>query len=42
MNEFKRCLNVFTHTPFQVRMKLIAMIVDMVSSKSQNDQKPQS
>ncbi|PLO78257.1 Mn(2+)-response protein MntS, partial [Klebsiella pneumoniae] len=25
MNEFKRCINVFSHSPFKVRLMLIGM-----------------
>ena len=35
MNEFKRCINVFTHSPFQVRLMLLNMICDWVSGKPQ-------
>ncbi|GAB79744.1 manganase accumulation protein MntS [Shimwellia blattae] len=36
MNELKRCLAVFTHSPFQVRLKLLTMICDLVNGKPQN------
>lgn len=35
MNEFKRCINVFTQSPFQVRLMLLSMICDWVSGKPQ-------
>lgn len=28
MNEFKRCISVFTHSPFQVRLLLIDLLCD--------------
>ena len=29
MNEFKRCMTVFTHSPFKVRLMLLNMLCDM-------------
>ncbi|MCS5448704.1 manganase accumulation protein MntS [Enterobacter huaxiensis] len=40
MNEFKRCMNVFTHSPFQVRLKLLNMLCDMFTHKPHQDDKP--
>lgn len=31
MNEFKRCLNVFTHSPFKVRLMLVGMLCDLIN-----------
>ena len=33
MNEFKRCMNVFTHSPFKVRLMLLNMLCDMFNNK---------
>ena len=33
MNEFKRCMRVFSHSPFKVRL----MLCDMVNNKPQQD-----
>lgn len=32
MNEFKRCMNVFTHSPFKVRLMLLNMLCDMFNA----------
>ncbi|BBV77483.1 MULTISPECIES: manganase accumulation protein MntS [Klebsiella] len=37
MNEFKRCLRVFTHSPFQVRLMLINMLCDMINGKNRQE-----
>lgn len=37
MNELKRCLNVFTHSPFKVRLMLIHMLCDIFNGKPQQD-----
>ncbi|MBA7802248.1 manganase accumulation protein MntS [Citrobacter freundii] len=37
MNEFKRCMRVFSHSPFKVRLMLIAMLCDMINSKPEQD-----
>ncbi len=37
MNEFKRCISVFSHSPFKVRLMLIGMICDLFNNKSQQD-----
>lgn len=37
MNEFKRCLNVFTHSPFKVRLMLVGMLCDLINGKPQQD-----
>ena len=42
MNEFKRCMSVFTHSPFQVRLMLLNMLCDLVSGKPQQGEKPKS
>ena len=34
MNEFKRCLYVFTHSPFKVRLMLISMLCNMMNGKN--------
>ncbi len=39
MNEFKRCMNVFTHSPFKVRLMLLNMLCDMFNNKPQQDDK---
>ncbi len=28
MNEFKRCISVFSHSPFKVRLMLLNMLCD--------------
>ena len=40
MNEFKRCMSVFSHSPFKVRLLLLHMLCDMFSTKPQQDDKP--
>lgn len=35
MNEFKRCMRVFSHSPFKVRLMLLSMLCDMVNNKPQ-------
>lgn len=37
MNEFKRCMRVFSHSPFKVRLMLLSMLCDMVNNKPQQD-----
>ena len=37
MNEFKRCIRVFSHSPFKVRLMLISMLSDMINSKPEQD-----
>ncbi|MEW5559923.1 manganase accumulation protein MntS [Enterobacter asburiae] len=37
MNELKRCLHVFSHSPFKVRLMLISMICDIINGKPQQD-----
>lgn len=43
MNEFKRCMNVFTHSPFKVRLMLLNMLLnmlcDMFNAKPHQDDK---
>ena len=34
MNEFKRCMRVFSHSPFKVRLMLLSMLCDMVNNKN--------
>ena len=41
MNELKRCLHVFTLSPFQVRLKLLNIICDLVNGKPQEKQPSQ-
>ncbi|AGR57986.1 manganase accumulation protein MntS [Salmonella bongori] len=33
MNEFKRCIRVFSHSPFKVRLMLLSMVCDMINGK---------
>ncbi|WLI78436.1 manganase accumulation protein MntS [Kosakonia sp. H02] len=41
MNEFKRCMRVFSHSPFKVRLMLLNMLCDMVNGKpQQSNDKP--
>lgn len=37
MNEFKRCIRVFSHSPFKVRLMLISMLCDIINSKPEQD-----
>ncbi|MDJ1654671.1 manganase accumulation protein MntS [Raoultella sp. Ech2A] len=37
MNELKRCLQVFTHSPFKVRLMLIGMLCDLLNGKKEQD-----
>ncbi|MEZ2586594.1 manganase accumulation protein MntS [Kluyvera intermedia] len=37
MNEFKRCISVFSHSPFKVRLMLIEMLCDLFNNKPQQD-----
>lgn len=37
MNEFKRCIRVFSHSPFKVRLMLLSMLCDMLNSKPEQD-----
>ena len=37
MNEFKRCISVFSHSPFKVRLMLIGMLCDLINNKPQQD-----
>jgi len=39
MNEFQRCMSVFTHSPFKVRLLLLNMLCDMFNGKPQKDEK---
>lgn len=39
MSEFKRCMSVFTHSPFKVRLLLLNMLCDIFSGKPQKDGK---
>jgi hypothetical protein len=39
MNEFKRCLHVFSHSPFKVRLMLVNMLCDLINNKPQQDKK---
>ena len=41
MNEFKRCINVFSHSSFKVRLMLIGMLCEMINGKPQQG-KPNS
>ena len=35
MNEFKRCMRVFSDSPCKVRLMLLSMLCDMVNNKPQ-------
>ncbi|APG17337.1 MULTISPECIES: manganase accumulation protein MntS [Kosakonia] len=35
MNEFKRCMLVFSHSPFKVRLMLLNMLCDIINGKPQ-------
>jgi hypothetical protein len=37
MNEFKRCISVFSHSPFKVRLMLIEMLCGLFNNKPQQD-----
>ncbi|EAB2504027.1 manganase accumulation protein MntS [Salmonella enterica subsp. enterica serovar Typhimurium] len=37
MNEFKRCIRVFSHSPFKVRLMLLSMLCDMINGKPGQD-----
>ncbi|EHA2489701.1 manganase accumulation protein MntS [Salmonella enterica] len=37
MNEFKRCILVFSHSPFKVRLMLLSMLCDMINGKPEQD-----
>ena len=37
MNEFKRCISVFSHSPFKVRLMLIGMLCDLFNNKPEQD-----
>ena len=37
MNEFKRCIRVFSHSPFKVRLMLLNMICDIINGKPQQN-----
>ncbi|EBS6869351.1 manganase accumulation protein MntS [Salmonella enterica subsp. salamae] len=37
MNEFKRCVRVFSHSPFKVRLMLLSMLCDMLNGKPEQD-----
>ncbi|MEX3324910.1 manganase accumulation protein MntS [Salmonella enterica] len=37
MNEFKRCIRVFSHSPFKVRLMLLSMLCDMINCKPEQD-----
>ncbi|EPO3920633.1 manganase accumulation protein MntS [Salmonella enterica subsp. houtenae serovar [1],40:z4,z23:-] len=37
MNEFKRCIRVFSHSPFNVRLMLLSMLCDMINGKPEQD-----
>ncbi|WP_373964148.1 manganase accumulation protein MntS [Kosakonia sacchari] len=37
MNEFKRCMHVFSHSPFKVRLMLLNMLSDIITGKPQQD-----
>ncbi|EEL1086188.1 manganase accumulation protein MntS [Salmonella enterica] len=37
MNELKRCIRVFSHSPFKVRLMLLSMLCDMINGKPEQD-----
>ncbi len=37
MNEFKRCMSVFSHSPFKVRLMLLNMLCDIINGKPKSD-----
>ncbi|ECU6578681.1 manganase accumulation protein MntS [Salmonella enterica] len=37
MNEFKRCIRGFSHSPFKVRLMLLSMLCDMINGKPEQD-----
>ncbi|AYP91272.1 manganase accumulation protein MntS [Salmonella enterica] len=37
MNEFKRRIRVFSHSPFKVRLMLLSMLCDMINGKPEQD-----
>ncbi|EDV4561535.1 manganase accumulation protein MntS [Salmonella enterica subsp. enterica] len=37
MNEFKRCIRVFSHSPFKVRLMLLSILCDMLNGKPEQD-----
>ncbi|EJB0893818.1 manganase accumulation protein MntS [Salmonella enterica] len=37
MNEFKRCIRVFSHSPFKVRLMQLSMLCDMINGKPEQD-----
>ncbi|HHR9241074.1 TPA: manganase accumulation protein MntS [Salmonella enterica subsp. enterica serovar Infantis] len=37
MNEFKRCIRVFSHSPFKVRLMLLSMLREMINGKLEQD-----
>ncbi|EAB9750333.1 manganase accumulation protein MntS [Salmonella enterica subsp. salamae] len=37
MNKFKRCIRVFSHSPFKVRLMLLSMLCDMLNGKPEQD-----
>ncbi|EHI7440431.1 manganase accumulation protein MntS [Salmonella enterica] len=37
MNEFKRCIRVFSYSPFKVRLMLLSMLCDMINGKPEQD-----
>lgn len=41
MNEFNGWLDVFSHSPFKVRLMLLGMLCEMINGKPQQD-KPHS
>lgn len=42
MSEFKRCISVFTHSPFQLRLMLLSIFCDWISGKPQQGEPPKS
>ncbi|MTH47667.1 manganase accumulation protein MntS [Intestinirhabdus alba] len=37
MNEFKRCMRVFSHSPFKVRLLLLSMLCELFHDKTDAD-----
>ncbi|WP_082683248.1 manganase accumulation protein MntS [Entomohabitans teleogrylli] len=40
MTELKRCLRVFTQSPFKVRLQLLNMLCDMFNKPQSEPKKP--
>ncbi|XPE52480.1 manganase accumulation protein MntS [Shigella flexneri] len=40
MNKFKRCMRVFSHSPFKVRLMLLSMLCDIRSTTNRRQDEP--